>query len=183
MTLLDQEWKHSCYLHCLAPVLDAISQPSLDYATVIQLDKQIRDFLIPDLQRDKDGHSRSIVMQNASLSTALEASMSLPPVVKHNVSIKPFPHFHSTVLLQLHRQFFTRALSGPEEVNRRHKYAPSVVAVVLSASRMIATVQDLYDREPHLTVRILGYWSNAFSAAVSIIFIHENLHATFPVGV
>lgn len=73
------------------------------------------------------------------------------------------------VLLQLHRSFFTRALSGPEEAfNRRHKYAPSVVAVFLSASRMIATVEDLYQREPQLTARILGYWSNAFSAAVSI---------------
>lgn len=74
------------------------------------------------------------------------------------------------VLLQLHRTFFTRALSGPEEAfNRRHKYAPSVVAVFLSASRMIATVQDLYQREPQLTARILGYWSNAFSAAVSFL--------------
>jgi hypothetical protein len=51
-----------------------------------------------------------------------------------------------------------------------------VVAVVLSASRMIiATVQDLYasDHEPlalaHLTARIIGYSSNAFSAAVSIL--------------
>jgi len=75
------------------------------------------------------------------------------------------------VLLQLHRTFFTRALSGPEEAfNRRHKFAPSVVAVFLSASRMIATVQDLYQREPQLTARILGYWSNAFSAAVNILF-------------
>jgi hypothetical protein len=77
----------------------------------------------------------------------------------------------AVVLLQLHRTFFTRALSGPEEsFNRRHKYAPSVVAVFLSASRMIATVQDLYQREPQLTARILGYWSNAFSAAVSTCF-------------
>jgi len=45
------------------------------------------------------------------------------------------------------------------------------VAVVLSASRMIATVQDLYDREPHLTARILGYWSNAFSAAVALCLL------------
>lgn len=58
-------------------------------------------------------------------------------------------------------------------MNRRHKYAPSVVAVVLSASRMIAMVQDVYDREPHLTARILSYWSNAFSAAVS--FVHATL--------
>jgi hypothetical protein len=70
--------------------------------------------------------------------------------------------------LQLHRQFFTRALSGPEEAfNRRHKYAPSVVAVFLSATRMIANVEELYTQEPDLTARILGYWSNAFSAAVS----------------
>ncbi|KAF8158548.1 hypothetical protein B0H34DRAFT_783008 [Crassisporium funariophilum] len=144
-----QEWKHSCYVECLAPVLDAISQPSLEYDTVLDLDKRIRDFSIPTPLRNKDALSRSIVMQKASLSTALEA-----------------------VLLQLHRQFFTRALSGPEEAfNRRHKYAPSVVAVFLSASRMIATVQDLYRREPHLAARILGYWSNAFSAAVALCLL------------
>jgi len=45
------------------------------------------------------------------------------------------------------------------------------VAVVLSASRMIATVQDLYHSEPHLTARILGYWSNAFSAAVALCLL------------
>jgi hypothetical protein len=32
---------------------------------------------------------------------------------------------------------------------------------------MIAAVQELYRREPHLTSRICGYWSNAFSSAVS----------------
>ncbi|KAF8895146.1 fungal-specific transcription factor domain-containing protein [Infundibulicybe gibba] len=143
-----QEWKHSCYLNCLAPVLDAISTPNLDYDTVLDLDKNIRDFSIPLHLRDGVTH-RSLIMQRASLSTALEA-----------------------VLLQLHRSFFTRALSGPEEAfNRRHKYAPSVVAVFLSASRMIATVQDLYHREPQLTARILGYWSNAFSAAVALCLL------------
>ena len=102
-------------------------------------------------------------MQKASLSIALEAgALRLPPIIACFHVVHP-------VLLQLHRSFFTRALSGPEEAfNRRHKYAPSVVAVFLSASRMIATVQDLYQREPQLTARILGYWSNAFSAAVSV---------------
>ncbi|TFK39045.1 fungal-specific transcription factor domain-containing protein [Crucibulum laeve] len=144
-----QEWKHSCYLYCLAPVLDAVSKPSLDYRTVLELDWKIRDFSIPSPLRNKDLQSRSLIMQKASLSTALEA-----------------------VLLQLHRTFFTRALSGPEEAfNKRHKYAPSVVAVFLSASRMIATVQDLYHREAQLTARILGYWSNAFSAAVALCLL------------
>ncbi|KAF8904123.1 fungal-specific transcription factor domain-containing protein [Gymnopilus junonius] len=144
-----QEWKHSCYKQCLAPVLDAISKPHLEYETVLDLDKHIRDFSIPAPLRNKDIQSRSLIMQRASLTTALEA-----------------------VLLQLHRQFFTRALSGPEEAfNKRHKYAASVVAVFLSASRMIATVQELYNSEPHLAARILGYWSNAFSAAVALCLL------------
>jgi hypothetical protein len=68
-----QEWKHSCYIHCLAPVLDNISQPNLNYDTVLDLDKRIRDFAIPASLRNKDINTRSIVMQRASLSTALEA--------------------------------------------------------------------------------------------------------------
>lgn len=96
----------------------------------------------------------------------------MPLVIHHKQNV----HVFALVLLQLHRTFFTRALSGPEEAfNRSHKFAPSVVAVFLSASRMIATVQDLYNREPHLTARILGYWSNAFSAAVNIT-LHTNQH-------
>ncbi|KAF9523895.1 fungal-specific transcription factor domain-containing protein [Crepidotus variabilis] len=144
-----QEWKHDCYLHCLAPVIDVISQPNINYSTVLELDRRIRDFYVPAALRDKDATNRTVVVQRASLSTALEA-----------------------VLLQLHRQFFTRALSGPEEgFNRRHKFAPSVVAVFLSASRMIAAVQDLYNHEPHLAARILGYWSNAFSATVALCIL------------
>ncbi|KAG6889881.1 hypothetical protein C0995_013855 [Termitomyces sp. Mi166 len=145
-----QEWKHSCYLECLAPVLEVISQPSLEYSIVVDLDTKIRDFSFPPpLRTGNTSNSRSLQMQKASLNIALEA-----------------------VLLQLHRSFFTRALSGPEEsFNRRHKYAPSVVAVFLSASRMIANVQDLYHREPQLTARILGYWSNAFSAAVALCLL------------
>lgn len=144
-----QEWKHSCYLECLAPVLELTSQPTLEYSAVITLDTRIRDFSFPAPLRTSHPQSRSLFMQKASLSIALEA-----------------------VLLQLHRSFFTRALSGPEEAfNRRHKYAPSVVAVFLSASRMIATVQELYLHEPQLTARILGYWSNAFSAAVALCLL------------
>ncbi|KXN83105.1 hypothetical protein AN958_01776 [Leucoagaricus sp. SymC.cos] len=144
---LWQEWKHSCYQQCLVPVLDAISKPGLEYKAILDLDRSIRDFSIPAPLRNKEKlTSRAMLLQRASLGTALEA-----------------------VLLQLHRSYFIRALSGPEEAfNRRHKYAPSVVAVFLSASRMIATVQELFQREPELTARILWYWSNAFSAAIAL---------------
>lgn len=162
----DQEWKHSCYFHCLAPVIDAISQPSLHYDTVLDLDRRIRDFSFPSLLRKKSDDSRFLVAQQASLSTALEAGKKF----LHSIISVANP-FILVVLLQLHRQFFTRALTTPEEpFSPRHKYAPSVVAVVLSASRLIASLQEFHNREPLLAGRILGYWSNAHSAAVSNIF-------------
>jgi hypothetical protein len=54
-------------------VLDAISKPMLEYETVLDLDKRIRDFSIPASLRNKEINTRPIVMQRASLSTALEA--------------------------------------------------------------------------------------------------------------
>ncbi|KAL0581182.1 hypothetical protein V5O48_000872 [Marasmius crinis-equi] len=144
-----QEWKHSFYIHCLAPVLDAISQPVLEYSTVIALDKTIRDFNVPAPLVTRSYQGRTLLMQKTSHMIALE-----------------------TVLLQLHRSYFMRALSGPEEAfNRRHRHAPSVVAVFLSATRMIATVEQLYTQVPELSVRISGYWSNAFSAAVALCLL------------
>ncbi|TFK23392.1 hypothetical protein FA15DRAFT_670505 [Coprinopsis marcescibilis] len=149
-----QEWKHSCYVEYLSPVLEAISKPAtnLEYSTVIELDRRIRDSPIPDILKTWDydrPRTAGFVMQQASVSTSLEA-----------------------VLLQLHRGFFTRALSGFDEAfNRKHRYAPSVVAVFLSASRMIASIQDLYKREPEITSRILGFWSNAFSSAVALCML------------
>src|SRR5258707_2600087 len=169
--LSDQDWKHSCYFHCLAPVIDAISQPSLHYDTVLDLDGRIRDFSFPNPFRDKDVNSRFIVVQQASLSTALEAG-KWTPFLHSALSHIIFNPFFSIVLLQLHRQFFTRALTTPEEpFSERNRYAPSVVAVVLSASRLIASLQEFHNREPLLAGRVLGYWSNAHSAAVSCTFI------------
>jgi len=81
----DQEWKHSCYRECLAPVLDVISQPSLQYEVVIELDKKIRDFSIPDPLRNGAPQSRSLIMQKASLSTALEAGAFIPPLQSHGL--------------------------------------------------------------------------------------------------
>lgn len=73
----DQEWKHSCYIHCLSPVLEIISSPVIDYATVIDLDRKIRDFSTPRPLQSGITQSRPLIMQKASLSTALEAGKSV----------------------------------------------------------------------------------------------------------
>lgn len=85
--VLDQEWRHLYYLNCLAPVIDAISQPSLAYDAVLDLDRRIRDFSFPSPLKTKDDiNSRFAIAQKASLSTALEAGEKIRPVtsMKHH---------------------------------------------------------------------------------------------------
>ncbi|GAW06156.1 hypothetical protein LENED_008058 [Lentinula edodes] len=144
-----QSWKHSFYVDCLYPIVDALSQPGIEYSTVLELDMQVRKFPIPEHLQRQNSQSRIMLLQQVSFTMAYES-----------------------VLLQLHRTYFMRALSGPEEAfNKRHRYAPSVVAVWLGAVRMIAAVETLYRREPELAARILGYWSNTFSAVVAIALL------------
>ena len=71
-----QEWKHSCYVHCLAPVLDLVSQPNLDYNKVLELDAKIRDFSVPVALQARNPQSRAFLMQKASLTTAIETGSS-----------------------------------------------------------------------------------------------------------
>lgn len=148
-----QQWKHSYFGECLSPVLDALSRPTVPpYSDVLALDRRVRDFPIPDVLRSwNDGRlqPRALTMQKGSVCTAIEA-----------------------VLLQLHRKFFFHALSAFDEAfNRKHRFAPSVLAVFLSASRMIASIQDLYQQEPSLTSKIKGYWNNAFSSTVMLCLL------------
>lgn len=72
-----------------------------------------------------------------------------------------------TALLQLHRRYFTQAMNSPEPFDMHHDYAPSVLATYLSASNLIAAVEQLYEKESQLSVRFLHFWFNVFSAAVS----------------
>jgi len=75
------------------------------------------------------------------------------------------------VLLQLHRNFFTEALNDYDAFSYRHKLAPTAVATYLSATRLIATLKALEEREPQLSKRFMCWWFNAFSGAVALSLI------------
>ncbi|KAG2033698.1 fungal-specific transcription factor domain-containing protein [Suillus americanus] len=147
------EWKHGFFLHCLTPVLvTAISaQPQL-YSSILDVDKKIRDFHIPPTLNifNSEGITdiRQLTMQKVLVASGREI-----------------------VLLQLHRNFFTEALSDFDAFTYRHKYAPSVLATYLSASRLVATLGILLHREPQLSKRFMCIWFNAFSVAVALSLI------------
>lgn len=79
----------------------------------------------------------------------------------------PYLNLANIALLQLHRRYFTQAMNSAEPFDMNQEFAPSVLATYLSASTLIATVDDLYEHEQNLSVRFLHFWFNVFSAAVS----------------
>ncbi|KAG1776189.1 hypothetical protein EV702DRAFT_1110986 [Suillus placidus] len=147
------EWKHGFFLHCLTPVLvTAISAKPQLYSDILDVDKKIRDFHIPPTLNifNSDGitNIRQLTMQQVLVASGREI-----------------------VLLQLHRNFFTEALSDFDAFTYRHKYAPSVLATYLSASRLVATLGIMLHREPQLSKRFMCFWFNAFSGAVALSLI------------
>ncbi|KAJ2931857.1 hypothetical protein H1R20_g5235, partial [Candolleomyces eurysporus] len=69
------EWSHTFYIHCMTPVLEAISQPSshLGYQSILDLDRRIRDFPIPEYLKHCNGYeSRAVMMQKGAVSMILE---------------------------------------------------------------------------------------------------------------
>lgn len=147
------EWKHGFFLHCLTPVIvTTISAQPQPYSSILDVDKKIRDFHIPPTLNifNSEGITdiRQLTMQQVLVASGREI-----------------------VLLQLHRNFFTEALSDFDAFTYRHKYAPSVLATFLSASRLVATLETMLRREPQLSKRFMCFWFNAFSGAVALSLI------------
>ncbi|KAI6147550.1 fungal-specific transcription factor domain-containing protein [Pisolithus thermaeus] len=147
------EWKHGFFLECLTPVLDAaISAQHQPYLKILEVDKAVRSYPVPtvlDIFNQRDvSTNRQLGMQQVLVSSGREI-----------------------VLLQLHRNFFTEALNTYDAFSYRHRLAPSVVATYLSATRLIATLKILEEREPQLSKRFMCFWFNAFSGAVALSLI------------
>ncbi|KAI6114167.1 hypothetical protein F5141DRAFT_1187796 [Pisolithus sp. B1] len=139
------EWKHGFFLECLTPVLDAaISAQHQPYLKILEVDKAVRSYPVPTTVST----NRQLGMQQVLVSSGREI-----------------------VLLQLHRNFFTEALNTYDAFSYRHRLAPSVVATYLSATRLIATLKILEEREPQLSKRFMCFWFNAFSGAVALSLI------------
>ena len=62
-------------------------------------------------------------------------------------------------------------MSDYDAFSYRHKFAPSAVATYLGATRLIATLKALEEREPQLSKRFMCFWFNAFSGAVRMYYL------------
>lgn len=79
LLLSDHEWKHSFFIQCLSPILEATVAVVLpDYDRIVSLDSTVRDFHVPPLLNDhnsNDTNARFLVMQRALVSTARDIGL------------------------------------------------------------------------------------------------------------
>ncbi|GJJ10068.1 hypothetical protein Clacol_004294 [Clathrus columnatus] len=144
-------WKYQYRTQCLVPVVEeAFGAKAPNYATILKLDRRIRDFEIPtslQLGFPTDGN---------------QGSIGLP------LSMQRYMLFceRETSLLYLHRAYFAQAVCDSPDNPLESKYATSVSATYRSACLIVAGTHDATVRHPELASRFWWFWSNLFSAAI-----------------
>ncbi|TFK42264.1 fungal-specific transcription factor domain-containing protein [Crucibulum laeve] len=145
-------WKFAILLHSIMATAFGPKQPP--YPMILELDRKIRDFPIPeewrpicpDLHPDADlGLSSHTVMRRWLILWAKEST-----------------------LLNLHRAYFAQALHDAPPDLSRHRYIPSIISVYRSSWRILQSLRLAWKGTPQVISRLSLPWSNALSAAIAL---------------
>ncbi|KIY45546.1 hypothetical protein FISHEDRAFT_76402 [Fistulina hepatica ATCC 64428] len=118
------------------------------YAVILRLDRQVRDFPVPEYLQTATATSPS----DTASKFEGERWMVLSAM--------------ETVLLNLHRAYFAVALDQSPEALPTHRYVPSVLAAYRSAWRLSRGFQLVWDTMPENLQRLNLPWSRVLSAAI-----------------
>ncbi|KAF9495618.1 hypothetical protein BDN71DRAFT_1416721 [Pleurotus eryngii] len=139
-------WRYAALLQSV--ISTAFVPKAPPYATILELDRKIRDFPIPSHLRPACGAQDQIV------GTALDVQQWFVLCAKE------------TVLLNLHRGYFAQALQEQPLDFLKHRYGPSMLATYRSAWRLIETVIMSYNVNSLIMSRVAVAWSHALSASI-----------------
>ncbi|KAI0770290.1 hypothetical protein C8Q74DRAFT_1274551 [Fomes fomentarius] len=141
-----QRWHYIFTKECFSPVLEAVATPSPPaYSDILALDTRIRNFEVPPFMQVTPG-------------TGSGNTLCLLQIWTHMT--------REVALLNLHRAYFTQALSEGFWAN--HKYASSVVAVYQASLSLLWSLETYYRQQPEYSVRSQILWSNGLSSAVAL---------------
>ncbi|KAF8131480.1 hypothetical protein EV363DRAFT_1165082, partial [Boletus edulis] len=150
MSWRSWSWRFSKLLHEV--LVRAFGAKLPTYSTILELDRKIRDFPIPShLQLQCINDTRAgpqIVLQQLLVLTMKES-----------------------VLLNIHRRYFSQALQDSPTDPLKYRYGPSVMAMYRSAWRLIVSHTSAVNRIPEIAARLPILWSQALSAAIVMCMI------------
>ncbi|KAI0632136.1 hypothetical protein C8Q77DRAFT_903696 [Trametes polyzona] len=141
-----QRWHYTFTAQCLSPILEAVVSPNPPpYAEVLHLDARVREFQLPSYMQISPGPASG----NGLCLVQMWTNMT-----------------RDVAILNLHRQFFTQALS--EGLWANHKYACSVAAVYQGSLNVLWSLETYYRQQPEYSVRQQILWFEGLSAAMAL---------------
>ncbi|KAH9891660.1 hypothetical protein C8Q73DRAFT_700238 [Cubamyces lactineus] len=139
-----QRWQYTFTEQCLSPILElVVSTNPPPYTEVLLWDARVRDFELPLLPTPGPPSGNGLCLMQMWAAMTREVA-----------------------ILNLHRQYFTQALS--EGLWANHKYACSVVAVYQASLNVLWSLETYYRQQPEYSVRLQILWFDGLSAAMAL---------------
>ncbi|KXN89399.1 hypothetical protein AN958_05772 [Leucoagaricus sp. SymC.cos] len=150
--LQDQNWRTQYCITCLTASANhvfAIKTPP--YAQLLELDKRLRS-IIPPEHLWTPAHPKSPIgwPDNAKLACEQACARFLK----------------ESNLLYIHRTYFTQAIRQNPVDPFKHKYAPSVYAVITSARTICQHIHGLYARHRKIVRHGWYFWTAVYSSCI-----------------
>ncbi|KAL1749276.1 fungal-specific transcription factor domain-containing protein [Schizophyllum fasciatum] len=142
--------------HVMTTAFNARPPP---YATIIELDRRIRDFVVPEYLRPVCSDSVPCNPETTAATPAQSMQRWLVLIQKEST------------LLNLHRAYFAVALDERPMELSSHRYVPSVLATYRSAWRLGKSLQLIWSRHPECIARVGLMWSQGLSAAIVMCLV------------
>ncbi|KAG1767818.1 fungal-specific transcription factor domain-containing protein [Suillus occidentalis] len=139
-------WSSHFTKECLAPIIEAtqaVKPP--DYQTILELDRKIRQFPVPELQNSTPFDRAAMEMHAFSQS-----------------------RYKELTLMFLHRGFFAQAMGDFPSDPLRSPVGRSFMVAYQCASVLITVTINQFELQPVLCSRVWRVWTIAFSAAVIV---------------
>ncbi|EPQ52220.1 hypothetical protein GLOTRDRAFT_28919, partial [Gloeophyllum trabeum ATCC 11539] len=162
------QWQYSVVKDYMAPILeDAIAVKPSSYEFVLEFDRKIRQMTVPESvsfvpSSEQDGYERPAIW--FKVCRVMQCRLSLSWLVLMLMCGVNF-RFHSALLF-VHRPFFAKALMDYGNDPMRSPYAPSYLASYRCAVLLIKSHVQYFQRCPDLFLRLGGFWTYVFTAAV-----------------
>ncbi|KAF7798003.1 hypothetical protein EIP86_009213 [Pleurotus ostreatoroseus] len=148
-------WKHRYTSECMHAVYDqAFGAKMPTYNTVLQLDRKLRGFPVPQLLQIAGFGSTDARMGHAYDSVPLVLQRHLVLAIRESN------------LLYMHRGFFARAISDHAKDPLGSPYGSSFIAAYRSAGSLVALVRNIHSQLKELTERMWFLWTHLFSCSI-----------------
>ncbi|KAI0354702.1 hypothetical protein OH77DRAFT_1425800 [Trametes cingulata] len=145
-------WQFARLLHTVMTSAFAAKSPT--YAQIFELDRRVRESPVPQALKVPCGTPET------------------PPAPLHLTMQRLFVTLaREMTLVNLHKPFFSLAVKDASKEPLNHKYAPSVMAVYRSLSRILSAVLAAYRAGPGLAARCGIIWSHSLACAILLCLL------------